>query len=139
MSALDQSLDDILSSKPKKQFRKRTPVAKAKVGKTVGKPKVNLRKQLQTKGAAPKGSVLDASYANKVVVYHLPKDIKQDAIKVCFEYCCVWDVYFVFLQRESDDLIITIIVEIYYEMIFMNEASTCCYCRFHNTERLFLL
>lgn len=89
MSALDQSLDDILSSKPKKQFRKRTPVAKAKVGKTVGKPKVNLRKQLQTKGAAPKGSVLDASYANKVVVYHLPKDIKQDAIKVCFEYCCV--------------------------------------------------
>lgn len=86
MSALDKSLDDILASKPKKQFKKRAPVAKAKVGKAVGKPKVNLRKQTQTK-ATTKDSVLDASYANKVIVYNLPKDIKQDAIKVCLELC----------------------------------------------------
>jgi len=82
MSALDQSLDEILSSKPKRQFKKRTPVAKAKVGKTVGKPKVSLKNK-PAKQAPRQDSVLDASYANKVVVYHLPKDIKQDAIKVC--------------------------------------------------------
>lgn len=80
MASLDQSLDEILSSKPKRQFKKKTPVGKAKVGKTVGKPKVNLKKPVKS---ASKESVLDASFANKVIVYNLPKDIKQDAIKVC--------------------------------------------------------
>ncbi|CCH43049.1 RNA annealing protein [Wickerhamomyces ciferrii] len=86
MSALDQSLDEILSSKPKRQFnKKKAPVAKARVGKQVGKQAGKPVKKTPT-GPAPKrdSSVLDASYANKVVVYHLPRDIKQDAIKDFF-------------------------------------------------------
>jgi THO complex subunit 4 len=77
-SALDQSLDEILSSKPKRPVQKKKQVAKSKVGKAVIKPKT----QKKTAASAP-AAILDASYATKVVVYGLPRDIKQDAIKVC--------------------------------------------------------
>lgn len=83
MSALDQSLDEIISSKPKKQFKKKTNISKSKVGKAVGKPVKKQAGKPIKKVAAPSATILDASYATKVVVYGLPKDIKTDAIKVC--------------------------------------------------------
>jgi THO complex subunit 4 len=85
MSALDQSLDEIISSKPKKQFRKKANLGnKAKVGKAVAKPAGKPTKKAAAPiKAAAQNNVLDVSYATKVVVYHLPKDIKTDAIKVC--------------------------------------------------------
>lgn len=83
MSALDQSLDEILSSKPKKVQQKKKPVvASSKVGKAVQKPKAQQQKQKQQQQQKP-SQILDASFATKVIVYGLPKDIKQDAIKVC--------------------------------------------------------
>ncbi|KAH3688978.1 hypothetical protein WICPIJ_000037 [Wickerhamomyces pijperi] len=100
MSALDKSLDEILSEKPKRNLnnRKRASVSKAKVGKAVSKPKGKASASAAGKatagskktGASPKSSqagskqVIDVSYATKVNVYNLPKDIKQDAIRDFF-------------------------------------------------------
>lgn len=83
MSAtLDKSLDDIIkSSKPKKVLNKKRE-APSKVGKAVGKkPKAASKPKpvVQTENR----NVIDVSYATKVMVYGLPRDIKQDAIKVC--------------------------------------------------------
>lgn len=86
MSALDKSLDEILSEKPKRNFnnKKRATVGKAKVGKTsAAKPKGKASPKAAAPKAAPAKQVIDVSYATKVNVYNLPKDIKQDAIKVC--------------------------------------------------------
>lgn len=83
-SALDQSLDEILSSKPKRvQQKKKQQPAKSKVSKAVVKPQQQKKAKATPTGPA---SMLDASsYATKVIVYGLPKDIKQDAIKVSFD------------------------------------------------------
>lgn len=87
MSALDKSLDDIISTS-KKPFKGKKFVNKKistnKVGKKVGasnkKPIVSFKKAAP---AAKQEPSVDLSYATKVVVYGLPRDIKQDAIKVC--------------------------------------------------------
>lgn len=81
MSALDQSLDEIISSKPKRSTKSRTQARGKGVSKQVTKPKAGVKKTPTGPKPAP---VVDASYATKVIVYGLPKDIKQDAIKVCF-------------------------------------------------------
>lgn len=87
MSALDKSLDEILSSKPKKQFKKKPAAAgKNKVGKLVSKKAVNSKSPASATPLKKGTGVLDASYATKVVVHGLPRDIKQDAIKVCEGY-----------------------------------------------------
>lgn len=86
MSSLDKSLDDIIKSKKSVRSTKAGRGASGKVGKKVGsskkKPIVSFRKPTPSvpRDTAP----VDMSYATKVVVYGLPKDIKSDAIKVCF-------------------------------------------------------
>ncbi|KAH3674905.1 hypothetical protein WICMUC_002978 [Wickerhamomyces mucosus] len=92
MSALDKSLDEILSEKPKRTFRKKTTVPKTRVGKAAagvaGKTKARPgpKKSIPTgpKSTPASKSVVDASFSTKVIVYGLPKDIKQDAIKDFF-------------------------------------------------------
>lgn len=85
MSALDKSLDDIIKSsgkksiKPKKFANKSKPTKVGKSLRTTQKKPVSFKKV----AVAAKPTV-DLSYATKVVVYGLPKDLKQDNIKVCF-------------------------------------------------------
>lgn len=82
--SLDKSLDDIISSTRK--AKRATRVGKVgkttKTGKKVGsankKPIVSFKKP-----AVAEKPQLDLSYATKVVVSGLPKDIRADAIKVC--------------------------------------------------------
>lgn len=97
MSSLDKSLDDIISttrkSNPARKFGK--PGKPTKVGKKVGastkKPIVSFKKAGTAAAAAAfaaakakkQASTVDLSYATKVVVYNLPKDLKQDNVKVC--------------------------------------------------------
>lgn len=84
MSALlDKSLDEILSSSKKVNRRKtnrvgKKPVAKAALAKKT--PTGPAKKPVVFPKSKP---VVDTSYATKVIVHNLPKDIKQDAIKVC--------------------------------------------------------
>lgn len=95
MSSLDKSLDDIISttrkSAPARKFGKAKPT---KVGKKVGastkKPIVSFKKGTAAAAAAlaaakakKQAATVDLSYATKVVVYNLPKDLKQDNVKVC--------------------------------------------------------
>lgn len=85
MSSLDKSLDDIISStkRPARKFARSTKTNK--VGKKVGaasKKTIVSFKKAAPAAAAAKVSV-DLSYATKVVVSGLPKDLKQDNIKVC--------------------------------------------------------
>lgn len=85
-ASLDKSLDDIISSSKPKKF----PARKAKVGKKVGaikkKPAVAIKKSVPKpvlKALQKKADTVDLSYATKVVVQGLPKDIKQEGIRVC--------------------------------------------------------
>ncbi|KAK6459234.1 uncharacterized protein RJT20DRAFT_4811 [Scheffersomyces xylosifermentans] len=86
MSALDKSLDDIISS-TKKPGRKTKGTKPNKVGKKVGsankKPIVSFKKS--TNAATAAKAAIDVSYATKVVVSGLPKDLKQDNIKDFFQ------------------------------------------------------
>lgn len=88
MASLDKSLDDIIaSSKRGKKFnvKKGKSIVKRPVGQLAKpglKPKT-LAKLNNARVNNDKPNLLDGSYATKVVVYGLPKDIKQDAIKVC--------------------------------------------------------
>lgn len=82
-AALDKSLDDIISStkRAKKVASKKKPVGKG-IGKAQKKPIVSFKKDKP----APKPVALpgvDLSYATKVVAHGLPRDLKQDNIKVC--------------------------------------------------------
>lgn len=80
-ASLDKSLDDIISSN-KKTSKVRATKKTAKVGKKVGS--ANKKAIVSFKKPAPKAApVLDLSYATKVVAQGLPKDIKQDGIRVC--------------------------------------------------------
>lgn len=84
MASLDKSLDDIISStKRGKKFIPKRPAKKT--GLTGGKASKNLiSKKKVTKPTAKQAErLLDASYATKVVVYGLPKDLSSDAVKVC--------------------------------------------------------
>lgn len=82
MASLDKSLDDIISSTRGKRFSgKKKIVGKKQVNKTTLKPKTF--QKLANKATARASTLLDSSYATKVVVYGLPKDLKQDSIKVC--------------------------------------------------------
>lgn len=85
MASLDKSLDDIISSS--KRGRKFTPKRGIKKGSLAGgKVGKNLisRKPKPSKPTPKQAErILDASYATKVVVYGLPKDISSDAVKVC--------------------------------------------------------
>ncbi|EAZ63059.1 RNA annealing protein [Scheffersomyces stipitis CBS 6054] len=87
MSSLDKSLDDIISStkRPARKFARSTKTNK--VGKKVGaasKKTIVSFKKAAPAAAAAKVSV-DLSYATKVVVSGLPKDLKQDNIKDFFQ------------------------------------------------------
>lgn len=79
-AALDKSLDDIISStrRAKKVAAKKKPVGKG-IGKPQKKPIVAIKK---TK-PAPSSPAVDLTYATKVVAHGLPRDLKQDNIKVC--------------------------------------------------------
>lgn len=82
MASLDKSLDDIISSKKPRKFTKSVKTGKA--GKPVRNSKNLISKKPKAKVTAEiKQRVLDATYATKVVVYGLPKDIHLDAIRVC--------------------------------------------------------
>lgn len=82
-AALDKSLDDIISStrKAKKAAAKKT------VGKGIGKaPKkqvVSFKKDKPAPKKTPAAPAVDLTYATKVVAQGLPRDLKQDNIKVC--------------------------------------------------------
>ena len=93
-ASLDKSLDDIISS-IKKTFKSKRPGAKfgAKGGNRVGKKiggtnnnKKPIAKFNKPAAAAVAAAVpaIDLSYATKVNVSGLPKDLKHDNIKVCF-------------------------------------------------------
>ena len=85
-SALDKSLDDIISSQKKinkakvvkKTANKQKAAGITKKTASTKKPVVVFKKP-----AAPSTSTFDLTAATKVVVHGLPKDIKIDAIKVC--------------------------------------------------------
>ncbi|ESX00053.1 hypothetical protein KL918_005240 [Ogataea parapolymorpha] len=88
MSSLEQSLDAIIASSKKPALKKKpfkgtkktvkpTKVGKAAAGKNAKKPIV-----LSKPAPAPASAV---DYASKVVVYGLPKDIKNDAVKEFFQ------------------------------------------------------
>lgn len=99
-ASLDKSLDDIISSS-KKSFKSRRPSAKIggargnqnKVGKKlVGnktKKTATFKRPNGPKPAAASAAAaaavpaFDLSYATKVNVTGLPKDLKQDNIRVC--------------------------------------------------------
>ncbi|KAF7581525.1 putative RNA annealing protein [Clavispora lusitaniae] len=91
-TALDKSLDDIISSsrKTKKvQANRKKTVGKA-VGKGVGKaqkkqPVVTFKKSKPA--AAPKAATpaIDLTYATKVVAHGLPRDLKQENVKDFFQ------------------------------------------------------
>lgn len=84
-AALDKSLDDIISStrKAKKVAAKKKTVGKA-VGKGVGKAQkkqtISFKKEKPTTN---KVASVDYTYATKVVANGLPRDLKQDNVKVC--------------------------------------------------------
>ncbi|KAJ8145654.1 hypothetical protein METSCH_D01540 [Metschnikowia aff. pulcherrima] len=86
-TALDKSLDDIISSSRK--ARKVANNKKKTVGKGVGKaqrkPAVAVKKA--QKPATPRSAAVvagvDLTYATKVVAHGLPKDLRQENIKVC--------------------------------------------------------
>lgn len=97
-ASLDKSLDDIISSS-KKSFKSRRPSAKIggargnqnKVGKKLVGNKTKKTATFKrpngpkTAAAAAAAAVpaFDLSYATKVNVTGLPKDLKQDNIRVC--------------------------------------------------------
>lgn len=91
MSAtLDKSLDEIISStrKAKKAVTKKKTVGKG-IGKAKKLPIVSFKKDkpAATKASAKAGAaapVVDFSYATKVVVHGLPRDLRQENVKVCF-------------------------------------------------------
>ena len=92
-ASLDKSLDDIISSN-KKTFKSKRPGAKfgAKGGNRVGKKiggtnnnKTNSQIQQTCCCYAAAVPAIDLSYATKVNVSGLPKDLKHDNIKVCFQ------------------------------------------------------
>ncbi|ODV95817.1 hypothetical protein PACTADRAFT_2125, partial [Pachysolen tannophilus NRRL Y-2460] len=79
MSAqLDRSLDEIISSSKQSKPKR---FNKSKVGKSLNTKRSVVKINNKPTPKAPRQNVIDASYATKVVVYGLPKDIKQDAIK----------------------------------------------------------
>lgn len=82
-AALDKSLDDIISStrKAKKVANKKKAVGKG-VGKVQKKQVVSFKKDKPAtkKAAAP---AVDLSDATKVVAQGLPRDLKQQNVKVC--------------------------------------------------------
>lgn len=82
-AALDKTLDDIISStrKTKKVAPKKKVVGKG-VGKVQKKQQIVSFKKAAKPAPAPR-QALDVSYASKVVAHGLPRDLKQDAIKVC--------------------------------------------------------
>lgn len=81
---LDKSLDDIISTR-----RTKKPQGKKKaVGKGVGKVQkkqqpVSFQKVAKKVAVPQPKQSLDLTYATKVVAQGLPRDLKQDAIKVC--------------------------------------------------------
>lgn len=101
-ASLDKSLDDIISSS-RKSFKSRRPGAKVgakggnqnRVGKKVGggsnnkknivkfNKKSNAPAAPAAAAAAASSPAFDLSYATKVNVSNLPKDLKHDNIKVC--------------------------------------------------------
>lgn len=101
MSALEQSLDAIIakSGKPatRRNFKGKKPVQKqgkslvarrAPANARANVAALNKKRVIQKKlGTAPVARGIEASslqMATKVIVSGLPKDIKQDSIKVCF-------------------------------------------------------
>lgn len=82
-TVLDKSLDEIISTrKSKKPQGKKKPVGKG-VGKVQKKQQpVSFQKVAKKVAPQPKPT-LDLTYATKVVAQGLPRDLKQDAIKVC--------------------------------------------------------
>ncbi|CDK29405.1 unnamed protein product [Kuraishia capsulata CBS 1993] len=82
-AALEKSLDDIISAS-KKAAPRRDNKKKA-VGSKVAKAPVKKQPTKAAKAAPAKARapVLDVAAAEKVIVYGLPKDIKQDALRVC--------------------------------------------------------
>lgn len=88
---LDKSLDEIIGS-GKKQARSRVGVGKRAMGSGPKKVSKQLRRQPApgkkvkapaNAAAAKMAKLLDASREAKVNVEGLPRDIKQDAVKVC--------------------------------------------------------
>lgn len=82
-AALDKSLDDIIASTRK---AKKVAAKKKTVGKGVGK--VNKKSVVTFKKAQPPAKKvpspsLDLTYATKVVAQGLPRDLKQENVKVC--------------------------------------------------------
>lgn len=98
-SALEKSLDDIISSskKARKVNNKKKVVGRTTAktaGKTIGKGTGKAQKKtvLANKNGKPAktsvprkaiASTLDVSHATKVVAHNLPTDLKQDVVKVC--------------------------------------------------------
>lgn len=82
--SLNKSLDDIISSS-KKTLRSKRATRVGKVGKTGKKAGSAAKKPIVSfkQPTVAKGVLVDMSYATKVVVSGLPKDIRADAIKVC--------------------------------------------------------
>lgn len=86
MSAnLDKSLDEIIGSN-KKPIRRATRGGPKKVSKQINGNRRRGPAPIGPKRGAPikAASLLDAAYSTKVNVEGLPRDIKQDAVKVCF-------------------------------------------------------
>lgn len=86
MSAnLDKSLDEIIGSN-KKPIRRATRGGPKKVSKQINGNRRRGPAPTGPKRGAPikAASLLDAAYSTKVNVEGLPRDIKQDAVKVCF-------------------------------------------------------
>ena len=95
MSSLDKSLDEIISSSRKPRRVGGAKTATNKVCKKVGgsnqkKPLVSFKK-VQNAAAAQRAlnqaqkaaAALDLTAATKVVVHNLPRDLRQEHIKVC--------------------------------------------------------
>lgn len=96
MSAnLDKSLDEIIGSNKKPvraRINKRTQAPK-RASKQVRRPVIggNQRNRAPVTGAASRvARLLDSSREAKVNVEGLPRDIKQDAVKVCDYTMLVW-------------------------------------------------
>ncbi|KAK6202312.1 uncharacterized protein RJT21DRAFT_118320 [Scheffersomyces amazonensis] len=97
MSALDKSLDDIISSSKStrrvgRKFGKGVAKQSNKVGKKVGGPNskakksaVAIFKKPEPAVAAALSAAIDTSYATKVVASNLPKDLKQENVKDFFQ------------------------------------------------------
>ncbi|KAK6461467.1 hypothetical protein DFJ63DRAFT_183624 [Scheffersomyces coipomensis] len=95
MSALDKSLDDIISSsktarRPGKKFGRSVTTKTNKVGKKVGGANTKAKKAIvanfkKSEPVATLSSAIDTSYATKVVASNLPKDLKQENVKDFFQ------------------------------------------------------